>query len=74
LLVDETGKHLQVGAAPSLPNFFNEIIDGIEIGENAGSCGGAVLIGKQVVVEDISTHPFWQYHTELTSRAGVGAC
>lgn len=41
LLLDKEGKHLEKGVAPSLPNFYNAAIDGIEIGIGVGSCGTA---------------------------------
>lgn len=75
LLLDETGRHLQRGAAPSLPPFYNDAINGLEIGPEIGACGAAAFTGQQVVVEDIATHPFWPpYYRELAARAGLAAC
>ena len=37
LILDEDGKHLRHGAAPSLPDPYNAAIDGIEIGPEVGS-------------------------------------
>lgn len=74
LLLDESGKHLLVGAAPSLPDFYNQAIHRIEIGEAVGSCGAAAWRGSRVVVEDIATHPYWKNFTELADRAELGAC
>lgn len=74
LLLDRSGKHLQHGAAPSMPVFFNQAVDGLAIGVGVGSCGTAAATGKRVVVEDISTHPYWAPYTELAAAAGLGAC
>ena len=74
LLLDKEGKHLLTGATPSLPDFYNEAINGIEIGIGAGSCGTAAFTGKRVIVEDIATHPYWAAYRELTTLAGLGAC
>ena len=74
LLLDESGTRLRHGAAPSLPDFYNQAVDGLVIGEGIGSCGTAAFTGQRVVVEDIARHPFWQAYTELTARAGLGAC
>ncbi|MEU8611883.1 PAS domain-containing protein, partial [Actinoplanes sp. NPDC048791] len=41
LLADPDGRHLRHGAAPSLPDFYNQAIDGIATGEGVGSCGTA---------------------------------
>jgi len=74
LLLDSEGKHLVQGVAPSLPDFYNKAIDGIEIGLGVGSCGSAAFTGERVVVDDIATHPFWESHKELAASAGLGAC
>lgn len=74
LLIDNEGKRLLTGAAPSLPDFYNDAINGIEIGIGAGSCGTAVFTGQRVIVEDIETHPYWASYKNLTSKAGLGAC
>lgn len=74
LLLDEDRRHLRHGAAPSLPAFYVEAIDGSAIGPDRGSCGTAAYFGKRVVVEDIQSHPFWRDFRELAARAGLGAC
>jgi diguanylate cyclase (GGDEF)-like protein len=74
LLLDEDGKHIRHGAAPGLPDFYNNAIDGLEIGPQVGSCGTAMYTGKQVIVEDIENHPYWVNYLELTRKAGLRAC
>jgi PAS domain S-box-containing protein len=74
LLIDNTGKRLNSGAAPSLPDFYNAAIDGIAIGLGVGSCGTAAFIKERVVVSDIATHPFWTPYKELAAKAGLGSC
>lgn len=74
LLLDENGRHVKHGVAPGLPDFFNESVNGLEIGYGRGSCGTAMYSGKSVVVEDIQTHPFWDGSRELASKAGLRAC
>jgi diguanylate cyclase (GGDEF)-like protein/PAS domain S-box-containing protein len=74
MLLDTEGKHLLNGAAPSLPDFYNNAIEGFEIGIGAGSFGTAAFTGQRVIVEDVQTHPYWASYQELTSRAGLGAC
>lgn len=74
LLLDKEGKHLHSGASRSLPDFYNEAIDGIEIGIGAGSCGTAAFTGERVIVEDIASHPYWASYLEVTTRAGLGSC
>ncbi|MDZ4202304.1 MAG: EAL domain-containing protein [Gallionella sp.] len=74
LLLDNEGRHLHTGAAPSLPDFYNAAINGAEIGEGKGSCGTAAYRGERVIVEDLQTHPYWSSYRELTEKAGLGSC
>jgi len=74
LLLDEEGKHLIKGASVSLPDFYSDAIDGLKIGDGIGSCGTAAFTGKQVIVEDIMKHPYWEPFKELAQSAGVHAC
>ena len=71
LLLDDLGKHLVTGAAPSLPDYFNTAMNGIEIGLGAASCGTTVHTGARVIVEDIQTHPYWKSFKGLAARAGL---
>ncbi|GGL11668.1 SpoIIE family protein phosphatase [Mangrovihabitans endophyticus] len=74
LLADRDGTHLRHGAAPSLPAFYNEAIDGIATGEGIGSCGTAAHRRQTVTVSDIATDPLWVDFRELAARAGLAAC
>ena len=74
LLLDEAGKHLLNGAAPSLPHFYNEAIHGLEIGLGVGSCGTAAFTNERVIVENIQTHPYWQSFKTLAEKANLAAC
>jgi len=74
LLLDKEGKNLHLAAAPNLPAFYNNAIEGMEIGMGVGSCGTAAYTGERVIVEDIATHAYWQPFKELAAKAGLGAC
>ncbi|WP_411104714.1 SpoIIE family protein phosphatase [Streptomyces sp. cmx-4-9] len=74
LLADEDGRHLRHGAAPSLPGFYNEAIDGIATGEGVGSCGTAAHRREPVIVTDIGTDPFWDDFRDLAGRARLASC
>ncbi len=74
LLLDDAGKHLLTGAAPSLPDFFTRAVHGIEIGVGVGSCGTAAFKGERVIVEDIQNHPYWSPYKDLARKARLGAC
>lgn len=74
LLLDETGTRLQLGAAPSLPDFYNDAIHNVQIGPKAGSCGTAAFRGERVIVEDIARDPLWEDYRDLAASAGLGSC
>jgi len=74
LLLDAEGKRLLTGAAPSLPEFYNQAIHGIEIGPGVGSCGTAAYLGQRVIVADIHEHEYWKPYIQLTRQAGLRAC
>ena len=74
LLLDKEGKHLQHGAAPSLPDFYNQAINGLAIGDGVGSCGTAAYRNERVIVEDIQQHPYWEAFRDLARLADVQSC
>lgn len=74
LLLDDEGKRLAEVVAPSLPDFYNDAVQGIEIGIGKGSCGTAAATGECVIVDDISTHPYWNDYKALAAKAGLAAC
>ena len=74
LLLDDAGQHLLLGAAPDLPEFYNQAIHGVAIGPGVGSCGTAAFTGKRVVVADVQTHPYWVAYRELAQRANLRSC
>jgi GAF domain-containing protein len=74
LIVDEDGRHLRHGAAPSLPDAYNALIDGIEIGPEVGSCGTAAFQDRTVVVYDIANDRLWSNFRELALQYGLRAC
>ena len=74
LLLDEDGRHLHTGAAPSLPELYCAAIDGGEIGPCAGSCGTAAFTAKPVFVNDIASDPLWEEYAEFAVACGLRAC
>ena len=69
LLVDDDGRRLHHGAAPSLPEAYTRAIDGIAIGPAAGSCGTAAHRGAAVFVADIASDPLWADFADLPPRS-----
>ena len=73
LRVDEQGK-LHSLAGPSLSEFYNRALDGIQIGPDVGACGASAFCGAPVVCEDIETDPRWADFRHLALPHGLRAC
>jgi GAF domain-containing protein len=74
LLLDESGRRLVHGAAPSLPKAYCEAIDGVEIGPAVGSCGTAAFVGHSIYVTDIASDPLWASFRDVALEHGLRAC
>jgi len=74
LVVDEDGLTLRHCAAPSLPDAYNDAIDGAVIGPKAGSCGTAAFRKTPVIVEDIDQDPLWDDYRAAAQPHGLKAC
>jgi two-component system cell cycle sensor histidine kinase/response regulator CckA len=74
LLLDADGKTLRHAAGPSLPKEYIRILDGIQIGDRAGSCGTAAYRRQAVIVSDIATDPLWEACRHLALPHGLRAC
>lgn len=74
LLLSEDGQFLRHGTGPSLPDNYNQAIDGVKIAAGVGSCGNAAATGELTVVEDIQRHPFWREFKHLAHKAGLKSC
>jgi PAS domain S-box-containing protein len=74
LLVDEDGKELRNGVAPSLPDFYQEAVEGLSIGPDVGCCGTAAYTQELCVVDDILTNPSWERFRDLVAEIGLKSC
>ncbi|MHC5111726.1 MAG: PAS domain-containing protein [Planctomycetota bacterium] len=74
LVYDAFTNTLGQGCAPSLPDAYNEAINGVGVGPNVGSCGTAVFRRERVVVEDIEKDPLWKDFRGLAREHGLRAC
>jgi PAS domain S-box-containing protein len=73
LICDRDGI-LHLGAAPNLPDAYNQAIEGLVIGEGVGSCGTAAFRKEPVIVNDIATDPLWQNFKELALTHNLRSC
>jgi len=74
LLLDPDGVHVRHGASPSLPEAFTRSLDGLPIGEGAGSCGTAAFRREPVIVADIAADPLWAGYRDAALDYGLRAC
>ncbi len=74
LLLDKDGAHLRTGAGPSLPDEYNQAVDGVVIGPDIGSCGTAAFLKQQIIVADIARDPLWADYREVAARYELHAC
>lgn len=61
-------------SSPSLPDGFRIMIEGAEIGPEAGSCGTAAYTKEKIVVSDITTDHRWVDYQEAAVGFGLRAC
>ncbi len=62
------------GAAPNLPEKYNNAIDGLEIGPMVGSCGSAAFNKERTISEDMEHDPRWAPYLGLTMPMNLRAC
>jgi two-component sensor histidine kinase/PAS domain-containing protein len=74
LLVDQTGRLLVGGAAPSLPATYGRAIGPVPIEEGRGSCGTAAARREMVIVEDIEHSELWTEYAPNALAHGLRAC
>ena len=74
MLVSPDGQRLLTGAAPSLPDAFNDALHGSPIGAERNSCAAVAATGEAYLTEDISTDPGWYDLSEITQTHNLLAC
>ncbi len=72
MLVD--GKFLMLAAGPNLPQEYAQLVQRVEFGATAGSCGSAAFFGKPVIVADIESDPLWENYRNWALPHGLKAC
>ena len=71
LLVTDDGQHLRLGAAPSLPEAAQQMLDGIAIGEGVGASGTAAFRQTRVEINNVFTDPKGANFRQFAESAGV---
>ncbi|MBS1563238.1 MAG: PAS domain S-box protein, partial [Bacteroidetes bacterium] len=73
-LLDESDKRVKHLSGPSLHDDFKGLINTMEIGEKAGSCGTAMYFKKTVIVSDIMSDPLWEDFRGMARTYNLAAC
>ena len=68
------GNQLFHCAAPNIDDKYCQLINGLQIGPNVGSCGTAAYRKSRTIVEDIAISPLWKDFKELALGFGLKAC
>ncbi|MDI6024814.1 EAL domain-containing protein [Corticibacterium sp. UT-5YL-CI-8] len=74
ILTLDDNRKLHTLAAPHLPVEYSQALDGIEIGNDVGSCGTAAYLGEDIVTLDLSTDRRWANYSHLTALLPMKAC
>jgi diguanylate cyclase (GGDEF)-like protein/PAS domain S-box-containing protein len=74
LVVDNEGKRLHHGAAPSLPGFFRQALDSLAVGQGIGPSGMSVPAGAGVLNETLASLDAWAPFLDAAHQAGLHAC
>lgn len=73
MLVDDEVSRLLLAASPSLPDSYNRAVHRTRIAEGVGTCGTAAFRKERFMVEDITTHPYWD-RFRMAQEIGLRSC
>ncbi len=74
LVSDIKNSKLHYAAAPSLPDEYNQAMDGIAIDSSVCSCTVAAETKEIAIVEDIANDSSWLENRDLALKFGLRAC
>ena len=74
LFVDEDGKRLRHGVAPSLSPSYTRLLDGWPIGPDTGPCARAAFLRETVIVSDFQGVGVPENIRAVATNHGLGAC
>jgi diguanylate cyclase (GGDEF)-like protein/PAS domain S-box-containing protein len=74
LLLDQAGRYLSVGSAPSLPAPLVEAIDNLPVEALTGHRMPDRTAAETVAMADMGTDPLWAGHREQAESLGLRSC
>lgn len=74
LVVDASGRHLELMAAPTLPDDYNALMRVIPIRDGVCCSGTAAYRCERIAIENIQTDPAWVDYRSAVIKAGLVSC
>ena len=74
LCLQEDGLTIETLSAPTIPKAYSDDINGKKIGPNMGSCGTAMYLKQNIIIEDIATHKLSECYKDIALQYGMRAC
>ncbi|EMJ4842155.1 TPA: diguanylate cyclase [Morganella morganii] len=74
LLSDNENNYLKLLSAPSMPDFYKNAINNIQISEGITSFGTAAYTRNRIIISDIAEIPHQAPHKKLALHAGLRSC
>jgi diguanylate cyclase (GGDEF)-like protein len=71
VLTQDLGQRVQTVIAPSLPSPLLQTLQQLKLEAGNGSLATAIATRQRVMVENVMTHPYWQYHRTAAQASGV---
>lgn len=72
-VLDPSGQAFSYLVSPRLPEKLREALERCTVDIRNGSCAASAYLGRQVLVADIATDPFWEQPREHALQAGLSA-
>ncbi len=73
MLLDAERPRLELAARSGLPEAVAAALATLPLGSNAGACGAAASLGRQIVVRDVAADPLCSEHGGLLAASGLRA-
>lgn len=75
MLFSEVEQHLNlISGGQHFSSVYRNALNNLKIGPNIGACGAVAYYRKEVICEDLSTHPNWANYQEIIQKENIAAC
>jgi PAS domain S-box-containing protein len=74
LCLQEDGLTIETLSAPTIPKAYSDDINGKKIGPHMGSCGTAMYLKQNIIIDDIATNKLSESYKDIALQYGMRAC